>query len=169
MVSVNLGAMLALTSIPQVTHSQLQSAACIPQAQAVQLFIFTLPDMADGIIKKCGPALAPTAFINRSNVWLAGYRAKADAAWPQARAAFMTMAGPGVSKVGLSDDVLRPLVSSVIGAVASKEIKPESCGTANTVMEALAPLPPENIASIIVAVALTGKDNQDDELKICKD
>lgn len=170
MVSFKAGALLALASLPQMAHGQTQAVTCIPQAQAQQLFLYTLPDMVTGVVNKCSPLLPNTAFLNRSGPLVASYRAKADAAWPQAKAAFLRMGGDEARKLPASDELLRPVVSALIGSMVSKDIKPDDCLVADALIESLAPLPPENIARVIVVLAMASqKPGRGGGFVICRD
>jgi hypothetical protein len=51
-------------------------------------------------------------------------------------------------------EMLSALLPIMLEEGLAKEIKPESCGAMNEIMESLAPLPPENMAKLIESIAV---------------
>ena len=144
--------------------------ACLTPFEAQALVRVALPDVIGGVADKCKGSLSGTSFILQSAPGLiARYRTSADAAWPAVK--------PGISKIAgdqaafltsLPDDAIKPLLSALIAGEIGKGIKPEQCEKIDSLMAAVAPLPAENMADILVAiVGLAAKEGKASKLTIC--
>jgi hypothetical protein len=53
----------------------------------------------------------------------------------------------------LPDDALRPFVDALVGQMIAKEIKGDSCGKIERMLELVSPLPTENVGGLIAFIA----------------
>ena len=87
-----------------------------------------------------------------------------------AKLAFARIAGEPEMADKLPDEYFRPMLGAMIGAELVKDIKAEDCSGVDRVVESLAPLPAENVATLIGAILMLAEDekDQDNSLPMCK-
>jgi hypothetical protein len=144
---------------------------CVSEAEAVAVFAAMMPDMIDGLRGKCAAHLPANAFLVASgDALIARYKVLADQRWPAAKLAFGRIAGDEELTSKMPDQYLRPLIGSVVGSELIKDIKIEDCAGANRIVESLAPLPPENVATLVgtIVVLADDKKGQKNSFPICK-
>jgi hypothetical protein len=150
-------AMLGLGS-----QAQAQSRNCMTHAEASAMIGYAMPDLLAGLRSKCKASLPTGAFLTARSGELEGrYRAQANALWPQARVAFIKMVAGDEMMTRLSDAALRPFLSETFAVAITEDIKPGDCPTVNGVVEMLAPLPPQNLSSLI-GIILAAEDKDGD-------
>jgi len=158
----------AAATIAMLTNTaQAAASACLTPTEANALITAVFPDIIDGIATKCAPTLPPNATMRAGLAPLmARYRPAAEAAWPQAIGAFGKLAGEDMK--GMSPQVIRPMLGPMMAEMIGKDIKPAQCPQIDRIIGGLAPLPPQNLADIFVAVLeLDGKDGKKADLAIC--
>ncbi len=140
---------------------------CLSPVEFTALATYALPSVITGTIQRCDATLPPDAFLKTDGTRLAArYAPASDAAWPTAKAAFLKLTGGndqgGGSLVhGLSDNALQQIVDTAIAAKIGDALPAERCGTANRLIQLLAPLPPESTAGVIaLAVGLGTKSGR---------
>jgi hypothetical protein len=142
--------MLAAVALP--THA-IAAESCVTAAEAQSIMTAVIPDVLDGVMKQCAPSLTSTGFFKKSGPGMVSrYRVSGDKAWPEARKAFFKMSGNDKSMATLNalpDDMVKGLISIGIASAMADDIKPTDCPKVERVVEALAPLPPENTATLI--------------------
>jgi len=158
------GAFLALAASASGAQAQEQSA-CLTESEANALFVYSIPEVLDGVAKTCNSQLPQSAFMPKhSTETIARFRAAANGKWPEARAAFLKMSGAGKednAKVleSLPDSALQPFVAATLSTLVSKKIQPQDCRKVDRLAAALAPLAPGNVAALFTAlVGMVGKD-----------
>jgi hypothetical protein len=143
---------LALTAVALPTQA-IAAEQCVTAAEAQNIMTAVIPDVLDGMMKQCAPSVPAKGFFKTSGPALVSrYRVSGDKAWPEARKAFFKMAGNDKSMATLSalpDDMVKGLISIGISSAMADDIKPADCPKVERVVEALAPLPPENTATLI--------------------
>ena len=147
------GVFLAMLGLPFAAHAQ-TAQTCVTRTEAQSLVQFVLPDAITGIRDKCATTLSPSGFLSKSGSELAKrYKPGAALAWPKAKPVALRMAGD-MSKLisAMPDEGLRILASNFVSAAVAKELPVEKCAPVDRVMEAVAPLPPENMAMLIVTL-----------------
>lgn len=151
-IKVKLGLFAALIAFPV----QASAGRCVTAAEANAFMSFAMPDVLDGVLQQCRSHVAVTGFFSKSGAGLVEkYRRGQDSHWPGAKAAFFKIADndPGVASLKIMpDSVVKPLVSFGATAKATNEIKSDDCGKIERMVEAMAPLPPENTATIVSAL-----------------
>lgn len=146
-------ALLALLSLPAAVQAQ-TAASCVTRTEAQSLIQFVLPDAITGVRDKCAPNLSSDAFLTRSGADLAQrYKPGATQAWPKAKPVALRMAGDAAKLLSaLPDEATRALASNLVSSAVAKEVPVERCGAIDRLMEAVAPLPPANMAMLIVTL-----------------
>ncbi len=160
-------ALIAVISQPIVAAA---APSCLTPAEAQALVRVALPDVIDGVTDKCKTTLPGTSFILQSGSGLIErYRGSANSAWPAAKPAITKIAGEqGAFLAAMPDDAVKPLLSALITGEIGKGIKAEQCDMIDSLMAAIAPLPAENMADLLVAiVGLAAKEGKSSKLTLC--
>jgi len=137
---------------------------CLTAREFADLSQYALPSLITGTAQRCSTTLPSNAYLKRNGVALAArYAAGKPAAWPGAKAAFMKLSG-GVNAdaaglfQALPDAKLQPMVDALVEGMIGQQIQLERCGTIDSAVRLLAPLPPQNTAELIaIAVGLGSK------------
>lgn len=144
----------ALTlAAPQVAAAA--EPPCLTAREASSVVTWAMPSAITGITQRCTPVLAKDAYLARSGTQLAQrYGAARTAAWPEAKAALLRVAGeskdPMMSTVkDLPDATIQQLLDTLVSGVVSEKVPTERCGTISRALDLLSPLPPENTAEIV--------------------
>jgi hypothetical protein len=128
--------------------------SCITPEEAGDVAVSLLPFLIDAAAERCRPHLAPTAFLAGSGARDWSERLRRESA-PRRAAALR-----GISKVGGATPPAGAEGEAAFGFVAQlltgglvQSITPENCGQVDTIVQALSPLPTDNIARLIGAGA----------------
>jgi hypothetical protein len=151
---------LALTAAALPGTAIAQAAKpCMTQVEVQNLITFAMPDIISGLATQCKPHIPATAFLNKSGGDLiARYRVTGNEAWPMAKKAVFKMMGDDKLAASMPDELTKGFLTAGISAGITKDIKPEDCGSISGVAEALAPLPPQNMATLIgVVIQMSSK------------
>jgi hypothetical protein len=150
--------LVALASISVAAPAQ-KPAQCLTAEEAGGLVTYALPSTIRGISQQCSKTLPATAsLVQGGPVLAAKYQNEADLAWPQARKAFDKLAGSEVMSV-MSDEGAKALLSGVMEAAMSQQIKPSDCATVDRLVNALQPLPARNLADLVIILMELGRKN----------
>ena len=161
------GAAVALWAAMAATTAQAAADAkpCLTEAEAQAVFLAVAPDAIRSVAQKCTPSLPETATLRSG---LAGFAAPYDtaaaAAWPQAGPAIAKMAGPDMK--GIDPAAMKPMIGAMIGALATEKLKPKDCETIEHVVTLLSPLPPANVAGLIL-LAVSESQKSKGPFSIC--
>lgn len=165
-------ALLSLAASPTIAQAQATSA-CLTRAEANALFANTMPDLVEGMTKKCQALLPKSAFLPTQGAALvARYKAAPTADWALAKSGFVKMMGQeddAASKMmaALPDEAVRALLGTAFGVAIAEKVKAKDCPMIDRFIGALSPLPPSNIATIVTELMLIGAKEEKDPLKIC--
>ncbi|HEX8301790.1 hypothetical protein [Sphingomonas sp.] len=139
-------ALLATMSHAAQTVKQDQ---CLTADEASAMFTSVAPGLLRSASEACASALPAGAYLRDRGAALADrYSAPAAAAKPLAMVALNKIAG-GESA---TPEMFDMITGSMIGALAAGQIKPKDCISINRVVELLDPLPPANMAGLVVAI-----------------
>lgn len=144
-----IAAALALASLP--AQAVAAEAPCLTEREVRGLILYAMPDIIEQGGGSCAAVLPADSYIARSRAdLLARYRAAAPPA-SVARTGIARMAGvPEDRFAALDDKALHALVAAGLSSAMAKGIKTGDCRIVSDVLEQLAPLPPANIASLLV-------------------
>ncbi|MBI1401699.1 MAG: hypothetical protein GC147_00610 [Porphyrobacter sp.] len=157
---------LALAALTGAEAAQAQQQACVTAADLGDTMVYAMPIAYDAVSTTCAGRFAKNGFMLREGEgFIAGFRARQDAAWPGAFRLFKTFMARENAKDGSDDDEiatmiaalpeesLRPFIDGIVGQMIAKEIKPDSCGKIERGVELLSPLPVDNIAGLATFIA----------------
>jgi hypothetical protein len=137
--------------------------ACIPKAQVRDMVMVLSPYLVDAVAKKCGPALPATAFVNAGAPALSA-RLKAESAGREASAAAAVRVFAGDKAPPAADQaVILAFMGQMMGAMAAAKLPVEKCAGISEMLQAVSPLPAENVGQLLATVAEmagVGKDGK---------
>ncbi len=165
-----LGSLAALCACPAIAAPK--EAPCLTRSEARALMDFALPEVLSGVTDKCVARLPATSFLATHGKQLAEtYRKAAEPNWPAAKAVFMKIGGGhDDAKIfaAAPDDALKAMMAAGLGVGLASKVDANQCSEINDLTEALAPLPPSNLSSIIVNIVILADKDESGELKICQ-
>ncbi|GAA0334961.1 hypothetical protein GCM10009087_51620 [Sphingomonas oligophenolica] len=164
--------------------AEVAAAPCVTHAEASSLVIVAAPELIKAAGTACAQVLPQTALIRQTTgPYIGGFQAEAERAWPMAKAGINKIiaatdkggAAPETHKLVaamLDSDQIRPMLFAMIAPAVAKSIKPGDCAAIDHMMTQLAPLPPANLAEIIVTIleldsASKTAKGKPDNLPIC--
>jgi hypothetical protein len=165
-------ALLAIMLISHQTASAQTARKCVTPDEAQNVVMFALPDVMLNTVERCRPHLTPTSYLLKSGGSLANtYRAVADTAWGKAKPVLFRLINEPVMRA-MPDNVVKPFFGGAVGSLAADRVQPSDCDAINRAVEALAPLPPQNMAMLIGLViekqgAKAAASGKKDILEIC--
>lgn len=128
----------------------LKGTSCLTRPEAEAVIAFAMPTLITGIADKCRPALASGGYLPGNATSLAArYRPLSNSAWPTARTAFQKISGEQIPAF-LDDNTLRTLFEAGLSGALTDQVSDNDCKTVDHVLEAVAPLPPENMSRLVV-------------------
>lgn len=164
-------AWLALTGVAVQAQSVLPKApggACITGTEAQGLALTLAPIAMREVVRFCAPQLPANAYLNHSEALLAKLDAAAAHAAPGARGAIGKLLGAGGNSSAATLDMVMPALTTMIGPLLSKELKPAECPVYDHIASLLDPMPAENTAELFVTIAqLAQQDKPDSKFPIC--
>ena len=138
-------ALLALASAPPAAP-----ARCLTGTQAEAVALVALPEIIRETGTVCAARLPASALVRQTRgPLLARYDAEADRAWPTVREAIVRLTDPAAATL-LQSDYARPLLVTLVVPQLVGRIEPADCATVERMVTLLAPLPPRNIAGLVV-------------------
>ena len=139
---------------------------CLTEAEAQSVFLALAPDAIRAVGQKCAPLLPETATLRGGlSAFAAPYDATAAAAWPSAGPALAKIAGPDMK--GIDPVAMKPMIGAMIGSMAADTVKPKDCTAIDRAVGLLAPLPPANVAGLILLAATSGSKGAKGPIEIC--
>ncbi len=157
--------------------AQASEKPCLTQTEFSSLAGYALPSVISGANKRCETALPDDAFLRASGAGLADrYASRKDGVWPEAKSAFIKLSQARDDKAAalfgtMSDDTLQEIVDVMLEGMVIQEIPLEKCGTIDSFVRLLAPLPPENTADLIgltAGLVSNGKEGKVGKISICQ-
>jgi hypothetical protein len=156
-----------LLAIPAMVTAQAAPQQCLTRAEMRSGISYVMPMLFGAVKNACATALPKGSFLSDgSGDMINKYQALADENKPAAFALLGKFGGSFGSGMKLDSpdgtkdmnaeqaEMLSALLPIMLEEGLAKEIKPESCGAMNEIMESLAPLPPENMAKLIESIAV---------------
>lgn len=144
-------AVLALGLQPTLASAQ---GGCVSEAQISDMVVYAIPLAMQSLQNQCSPQLFPDGFLAREGMALSNaYLARQEAAWPGAKDALIAFAGDDPEARNLFNtlprEALQPFVDAIVVQKVAEEIKVEDCGKIERVIEALAPLEPQEAGKLV--------------------
>lgn len=143
----------ALAFIPGLV--QAAESVCVTPREFSSLVSYALPSAITGTSKRCATQLGRDSYLSRNAQPLANKYATLKAAnWAGAKSAFFKL---GAAKdatanrllTSLPDQSLQQIVDPLLEGMVTQQIPLERCGTIDSIVRLLAPLPAENTAELI--------------------
>lgn len=123
---------------------------CLTQAQVEAMTLFALPPLLEGAAKACAPALPAGSYLANGGRALAQtLAAESSTHWASASPA-VTMLGGKDFPAGLSETTARGLLHDLVLNGLSTVKGREQCGRIDRAADLLSPLPPRNLAGLVV-------------------
>ena len=126
------------------------AAPCLTGPEAEAIALVALPEIVRETGTVCADRLPASALVRQAGgPLLARYQAEADRAWPTVRTALGKLTDPGVKPL-LQSSYARPLLVTLLVPQLVGQIDPADCATVERLVTLLAPLPPRNLAGVVV-------------------
>lgn len=151
----SIGAASAIALVFSGTAQAVPAKSCLTANEIHGLVAFALPDVVDGMVKKCSATLRPDGYFNSQGSQLAERLAVGkDAAWPMASQAFRKFGDDfkGKPSATLSDRTLRAVIENEVVEKMLGDLPVKACGDIEAIVQTLDPLPAENMIQFVSAV-----------------
>lgn len=123
---------------------------CLTQAQVEAMTLFALPPLLEGAAKACAPALPANSYLMNGGRTLAqALAAESSTHWSSVGPA-VTMLGGKEFPAGLSETTAHGLIHDLVLNGLSTVKGREQCGRIDRAADLLSPLPPRNLAGLVV-------------------
>ena len=154
-------AVCAALAVQSIHAAQAQTADCMPPKQAEALFLTFGAPLIDQARKICITALPSGSYLSARGEQLSKrLSAAATGREEEAVAAFKRFGGNDGALDGIDTATLLPMIQAVIGPMIAQEIKERDCSGMNAVLAPLDPLPAENLAQVVIAIAQLAQPRQ---------
>jgi hypothetical protein len=147
----------AAACIALAQPQMLMAQDCVDQDDLSGAVIYAMPILYSAFSSKCANELEASGFVaTGGDAFVAKYSAAQDQNWPAASRMLAQSGNADEKGEGMGDlltampeEALRPFVNAIIEQKVRGEIKSEDCGKIERGLEALAPLPPENMGGFV--------------------
>jgi hypothetical protein len=158
-IGMALAAWAALAATGAHAAAGAQDKPCLTSAETQALFTAVSPAALTAVTTACSPALPANAYLRtRGDALVQRYRVAAMQARPLATAALGKVSGVGKF---VTPEMLDAFAGPMIGAMVSKDIKPDTCANIDRIAGLLDPLPPSNFAGLVATIyELTTRNSQ---------
>jgi hypothetical protein len=141
---------VALAATPGLTEAN--GIQCVTSEELAYLTQAAVPGILDGLVEKCSTTLPGDSFLLTRGAGLAE-RLRSETKIPPGK---LVRAIKTISEAKVSDDIsdatLEMMVNDIGKSEVIKDIKPESCGAINDLVEAIAPLPAANLMKLVQSI-----------------
>lgn len=126
---------------------------CLTEAQIEDMTLFALPPLLEAAATACAPALPADAYLlNGGRTLSQTLGAESARRWAGASAVLATMAKDKFP-AGLSETTARGLLRDLAAQGLAAKGPSKECGRINRLADLLSPLPPRNLAGLVILVA----------------
>lgn len=133
---------------------------CLTEAQVEAMTLFALPPLLEGAAKACAPALPANSYLMNGGKALGQtLAAESSTHWAAAGPA-VTMMGGKEFPAGLSETTARGLIHDLVLNGLSTAKGREQCGRIDRAADLLSPLPPRNLAGLVVLAVGIASDEK---------
>lgn len=141
----------ATASSAQNFGAQLQ-LPCVTAPEAEALVTAILPETIEQLATTCAGQLPAGAVLRDATPrFIARYRSDANAVWPSAQKAVSRVIGADASGI-LGSNVARPVIASLLAPAIVRQVQPSDCASYERIVALAQPLPPRNLAGLLVSV-----------------
>lgn len=165
-----IGTFAALCACPSLAVAK--PSACLTPAEAGAMMDFALPEFLDSLTDKCSAQLPKTSFLaTRGKEMAATYRMAAEPHWPAAKSALTKLSDDDEGSklvAAMPDASVKTFLATAMGVALAQEVNVSDCGRINDIAAALAPLPPQNLSSLIVNIVIMAGEDKSSSLRICR-
>ncbi|MES2989152.1 MAG: hypothetical protein V4808_14720 [Pseudomonadota bacterium] len=143
-----LAAALGLVATTSHAAQTVAQDACLTQAEATALFLTVAPTILKSVSGKCIKVLPESAYLRiNGEALIARYAGPSAAAKPAAIAAFNKISG----EAKLDESMFEMMTGEILGEIVAGDVKPDECMKFDRIAGLLDPMPPENIAGLLIA------------------
>ena len=158
----------AITDALLLTQAAPAERPCITNEEAGDMAVALLPYLLDAAAQRCRPHLGANAFLlTGAAAWSARLRRDSVPRRASALRGISKMGGGAAPPSGAEGDAAFDFVAQLVTGGLTGSLRPEHCGQIDTIAQALSPLPTENIARLVgalAAIAVTAnRANEDDD------
>jgi hypothetical protein len=133
---------------------------CMTDHEARSVALFLAPDILAAVGKTCRPLLPAGSYLSRPDDALSGrFRASSSAAWPTVKT-LIARVPEAKMFADMDEPTARGMIKLAFGPKLMEKIKPSDCGMVDGLLAPLDPLPPENMAAFLVALARLGESGE---------
>ncbi|HSX57580.1 MAG TPA: hypothetical protein VLG14_19930 [Sphingomonas sp.] len=141
-------------AMQSVQAAERETAECMPARNAEALVLMIAPALITQMQQRCTSVLPADAYLLRSGPALvAKYEAAAAAVDTEAMEAFRFFGGSELAE--LKNETLRPLIREQMAKGLAGEFKVDDCAGFDLIFSNLDPLPPANLARVLIAIVQT--------------
>lgn len=162
-------AWLVATGLLSAQVQAADSKACLSDSEFSDVILLMAPEALKAMSEQCKGNLARGQVLgNPDSVAIKSFAAASVDAWPRLTPAFARIISKDAKTVTPEEaGMFRTIFLAVMQAQMKGIIKkPQDCQAADRILKLAEPLPPQNLAGIIVEVARLGKPKDNDLL--CK-
>jgi hypothetical protein len=150
----------ALLAVTVSTQAVAAPSFCMTDHEARSVALFLAPDIITAVGKTCRPLLPAGAYLSRSDEALSGrFRASSSAAWPTVKS-LIARVPEAKMFADMDEPTARGMIKLAFGPKLMEKIKPGDCGMVDQLLAPLDPLPPENLAAFLIALARLGESGE---------
>jgi hypothetical protein len=146
---------LALCAGIGATGAQAAAGArpCLTHDEAAGVMLVLAPEAIRGVGIACSQTLPSSALLRQtSGPFLDRIEVESNRAWPQARSTIARLSGQENLAALLDSETMKPMLAALLAPLIINEVKPKDCAAIDHIITQLAPLPPRNVAEIVVTV-----------------
>jgi hypothetical protein len=126
-----------------------------------------MPNVLSAVQQRCAATLPATSFLKTQGpALLERYKADATAASAQGSGALMQMFGSKMPS-SMNPAALMGFVGELTRSMVAGKVKTEDCANVDHAVEALAPLPANNLASLVTLIFEAKKPDADAPIRVC--
>lgn len=151
---------LALAPLSLIAASTAQAApgACLTTPEAEAVTTVALPAIIRSAGVACAASVPPGAVIRQDQgPFIDRYTIAADQAWPAAKSALMKLGSSAIAPL-LDSEMARPMLAGLLAPAIVGKIDPRDCPMIDHMATLLAPLPPRNVAGLVVSGVMLARE-----------
>ncbi|MGB3737932.1 MAG: hypothetical protein WA948_01110 [Pontixanthobacter sp.] len=143
-----------------------QDRQCVSRAESQAVVAHLMPTLLTTLEKNCARKIGKDTYLSRNVTKLAANAKPASQrAWPMTRAVFERQGGDKLP----DNETLLEFGRMAIAEGITGRLKADECNTVSTLIEQLAPLPPQNFNNVFALFLEVGmNETKDSPIRVCK-